>query len=188
MRRNMIETVMGAVVLLVAVAFVVFAFRSTTLGDNAGGGYEVLVSFNDASGLNVGTDVRMAGVKVGRVVEQRLNPDTYFAEVFLSINSSVRLPSDTSARIIPDGLLGGNYVALEPGGAEDYIAAGGQIQYAQGAVNVVDLLGRFIFSAAEVGSEKPSDNGVGGGPGGGLEIFPSEGLGAGPEEGDTPPQ
>lgn len=152
MRRNMIETVMGAVVLLVAVAFVVFAFRSTTLGDNAGNGYEVVVSFDDASGLNVGTDVRMAGVKIGTVVEQSLNPDTYFAEVLLSINAAIRLPSDTSARIIPDGLLGGNYVSLEPGGAEDYIADGGQIQYSQGSINVVDLLGRFIFSAADAAS------------------------------------
>ncbi|MEO3430758.1 outer membrane lipid asymmetry maintenance protein MlaD [Pelagibius sp. CAU 1746] len=157
MRRNMIETVMGAVVLLVAVAFVVFAFRSTSIGDNAGDGYEVLVSFDDASGLNVGTDVRMAGVKIGTVVDQRLNPDTYFAEVLISISNAIRLPTDTSARIIPDGLLGGNYVALEPGGAEDYIADGGQIQYTQGSINVVDLLGRFIFSAADAASQSSSD-------------------------------
>ncbi|WP_193368361.1 outer membrane lipid asymmetry maintenance protein MlaD [Pelagibius marinus] len=157
MRRNMIETVMGGVVLLVAVAFVVFAFRSTSIGDNAGDGYQVLVSFDDASGLTVGTDVRMAGVKIGTVVDQRLNTDTYFAEVLISVNNAIRLPSDTSARIIPDGLLGGNYVALEPGGAEDFIADGGQIQYAQGSINVVDLLGRFIFSAADVAAEGASD-------------------------------
>lgn len=156
MRRNMIETVMGGVVLLVAIAFVVFAFRSTTIGDNAGDGYQVLVSFDDASGLNIGTDVRMAGVKIGTVVDQRLNTDTYFAEVLISVNNAIRLPSDTSARIIPDGLLGGNYVALEAGGAEDYIAAGGQIQYAQGSINVVDLLGRFIFSAADAAAESSS--------------------------------
>ncbi len=156
MRRNMIETVMGGVVLLVAVAFVVFAFRSTSIGDNAGDGYQVLVSFDDASGLTVGTDVRMAGVKIGTVVDQRLNPDTYFAEVLISVNNAIRLPSDTSARIIPDGLLGGNYVALEPGGAEDFIADGGQIQYSQGSINVVDLLGRFIFSAADAASESSS--------------------------------
>ena len=153
MRRNMIETVMGGLVLLVAVAFVVFAFRSTSIGDNAGDGYQVLVSFDDASGLTVGTDVRMAGVKIGTVVDQRLNPETYFAEVLIGINNSIRLPSDTSARIIPDGLLGGNYVALDPGGAEDYIADGGRIQYSQGSINVVDLLGRFIFSAADAASE-----------------------------------
>jgi phospholipid/cholesterol/gamma-HCH transport system substrate-binding protein len=156
MRRNMIETVMGGVVLLVAVAFVVFAFRSTSIGDNAGDGYQVLVSFDDASGLTVGTDVRMAGVKIGTVVDQRLNPDTYFAEVLIGINNAIRLPTDTSARIIPDGLLGGNYVALEPGGAEDFIADGGSIQYAQGSINVVDLLGRFIFSAADAASESGS--------------------------------
>ena len=65
----------------------------------------------------------------------------------------MRLPADSSARIIPDGLLGGNYVALEPGGEEDYIADGGKILYSQGSVNVVDLLGRFIFSAADEAGE-----------------------------------
>lgn len=153
MRRNMIETVMGGVVLLVAVAFVVFAFRSASLSNAGRDGYQVMVEFTDASGLSAGTDVRMAGVKIGTVVEQRLNPDTYFAEVTLGISDTVRLPTDSSARIIPDGLLGGNYVALEPGGEEDYIADGGKIIYAQGSVNVVDLLGRFIFSAAEAAGD-----------------------------------
>jgi phospholipid/cholesterol/gamma-HCH transport system substrate-binding protein len=169
MRRNMIETVMGAVVLLVAVAFIVFAFRSASLSNAGRDGYQVTVEFNDASGLAAGTDVRMAGVKIGSVLEQRLNPETYFAIVTLGISDTVRLPSDSSARIIPDGLLGGNYVALEPGGAEDYIAHGGKILYAQGSVNVVDLLGRFIFSAADAASDsrKKQDNG-----GGGFEMEP----------------
>jgi phospholipid/cholesterol/gamma-HCH transport system substrate-binding protein len=162
MRRNMIETVMGGVVLLVAVVFIIFAFRSANLSSGNSGGYEVVVQFDDASGLNTGTDVRMAGVKIGTVVDQRLNPDTYFAEVTLGISEAIRLPSDTSARIIPDGLLGGNYVALEPGGAEDYISSGGHIQFSQGSINVVDLLGRFIFSAAEAAGDSPA-KGTGGG-------------------------
>jgi phospholipid/cholesterol/gamma-HCH transport system substrate-binding protein len=157
MRRNMIETVMGGVVLFIAVAFVVFVFRTTSLSNAGSDGYHVQVSFDDASGLTTGTDVRMAGVKIGTVTAQRLNPDTYFAEVTLGISKSVRLPSDSSARIIPDGLLGGNYVALEPGGADDYIADGGAIQFAQGSINVVDLLGRFIFSAADAASDKKPD-------------------------------
>ncbi len=157
MRRNMIETIMGAVVLLVAVSFVVFAFRTTSIDSGNGGGYQLLVEFDDASGLVTGTDVRMAGVKVGSVLSQRLNPETYFAEVNLSIDETIKLPTDSSARIIPEGLLGGNYVALEPGGAEDYLSDGEQIQFTQGSINVVDLLGRFIFSAAELSS--PSDNG-----------------------------
>lgn len=157
MRRNMIETIMGAVVLLVAVSFVVFAFRTTSIDSANSGGYQLLVEFDDASGLVTGTDVRMAGVKVGSVLSQRLNPETYFAEVSLSIDETIKLPTDSSARIIPEGLLGGNYVALEPGGAEDYLSDGEQIQFTQGSINVVDLLGRFIFSAAELSS--PSDNG-----------------------------
>ncbi|HEY9547966.1 MAG TPA: outer membrane lipid asymmetry maintenance protein MlaD [Kiloniellaceae bacterium] len=169
MRRNMIETVMGAVVLLVAVAFVVFAFRSANLSNGGRDGYQVTIEFADASGLTAGTDVRMAGVKIGTVVEQRLNLETYFAQVTLGISESVRLPSDTSARIIPDGLLGGNYVALEPGGAEDFIQPGGRIVYAQGSVNVVDLLGRFIFSAADAASDSNKKNDEGGG---GFEMEP----------------
>jgi len=157
MRRNMIETVMGGVVLFIAVAFVVFVFRTTSFSNAGADGYQVQVNFDDASGLTTGTDVRMAGVKIGTVTAQRLNPDTYFAEVTLGISNSVRLPSDSSARIIPDGLLGGNYVALEPGGADDYLADGGTIQFAQGSINVVDLLGRFIFSAADAASDKKPD-------------------------------
>jgi phospholipid/cholesterol/gamma-HCH transport system substrate-binding protein len=163
MRRNMIETVMGAVVLLVAVVFIVFAFRSAGLGDAGADGYQVTVEFSDASGLAAGTDVRMAGVKIGTVLDQRLNPDTYFALVTLGISESVRLPSDSSARIIPDGLLGGNYVALEPGGADDYIENGGRISYAQGSINVVDMLGRFIFSAADAANDATQKGGEGGG-------------------------
>src|SRR3546814_9649537 len=107
MRRNMIETVMGAVVLLVAVAFIVVAFRSASLSSAGRDGYQVTVEFSDASGLAAGTYVRLAGVKIGTVMEQRLNPEPYFAVVTLGVSNAVRLPSDTSARIIPDGLLGG---------------------------------------------------------------------------------
>src|SRR3546814_12387164 len=90
MRRNMIETVMGAVVLLVAVAFIVVAFRSASLSSAGRDGYQVTVEFSDASGLAAGTDVRLAGVKIGTVMEQRLNPETYFAVVTLGVRSEER--------------------------------------------------------------------------------------------------
>ncbi len=114
MDRSMIETVMGAVVLVVAVGAVVLAFRSGA-GQTITG-YEVTAEFDNASGLVPGAEVRMSGVKIGSVRGQRLDPDTYFAVVTLDISESIRLPSDTSARIIADGLLGANFVALEPGG------------------------------------------------------------------------
>ena len=144
MGRNMIETVMGAVVLLVAISFVVFAFRSSGL--SASGGYQVTARFNDASGLTVGTDVRMSGVKIGTVAAQDLDPVTFLATITLIINDDIQLPVDSSAKILPDGLLGGNFVALEPGAEEAIIQSGGRIEFTQSAINVVELISRFVFN------------------------------------------
>ncbi len=152
MRRNIIETIMGGVVLLVAAGFVVLAFQSGTASSPSG--YQVIAKFDDASGLGPGSEVRMAGVKIGTVRGLELEEETYFAVVTLNISDSIKLPRDTSARIIADGLLGSNYVALEPGGDEETIPSGEEITFTQGSINVVDLLGRFIFSAAEVATEK----------------------------------
>ncbi|HEX9790140.1 MAG TPA: outer membrane lipid asymmetry maintenance protein MlaD [Kiloniellales bacterium] len=151
MQRNVIETVMGGVVLLVAAGFVYLAFQSSSVGN--GSGYLVSAEFDNASGLTTGSEVRMSGVKVGTVTSQSLDPKTYFAVVTMNITESVKLPRDTSARILADGLLGSNFVALEPGGEEEVIEAGGKINYTQGSINVVDLLGRFIFSAAEAAGQ-----------------------------------
>ena len=149
MRRNIIETVMGGVVLLVAIVFLVFVFSSS--GVRSVSGYDVVAEFDDATGVASGTDVRMSGVKVGTVLSQELDPQSYFAEVTMSISQDVLLPSDTSARIVPEGLLGGNYVSLTPGGADENIEPGGRITQTQGAVNLMDLLGRFIFSSEQDG-------------------------------------
>ncbi len=154
MERNMIETVMGGVVLIVAAMFVGIAFQSGTVTTPAG--YQITAEFDDASGMGPGSEVRMSGVKIGTVHSQELDPETYFAVVTLNISESINLPRDTSARIIADGLLGSNFIALEPGGDEEMIPPGGEITFTQGSINVVDLLGRFIFSAAEVASEKPA--------------------------------
>ncbi len=147
MRKNVIETVMGAVVLVVAVSFVITAFQSTSAGKIDG--YRIYADFDDASGLTPGTDVRLAGVKIGTVTSQQIDTETFFAGVEMNIDERIRLPLDTSARVIPDGLLGGNYIALEPGAEEETIGDGEAIEYSQGAINVVDLLGRFIFSSAD---------------------------------------
>ena len=151
MHRNIIETVMGGVVLLVAAGFVYLAFQSGSVGN--GSGYMVTAEFDNASGLTTGSEVRMSGVKVGTVVDQHLDPDTFFAVVTISIVDTIKLPRDTSARILADGLLGSNYVALEPGGEDETIAPDGKINFTQGSINVVDLLGRFIFSAAETAGQ-----------------------------------
>jgi phospholipid/cholesterol/gamma-HCH transport system substrate-binding protein len=169
MRRNIIETVLGAAVLAVAIVFVVFAFSST--GVSTVEGYKLHARFDNAAGLTPGTDVRMSGVKIGSVVKQELNPETYFAEVTLAIQEDIKLPTDTSARIVPDGLLGSNYVMLEPGGARETLASGSTIQYTQGAINIVDMVSRLMFSSDGGGSGQGGDGGGSGqGSGGGSAV------------------
>ncbi len=151
MKRNIIETVMGGVVLVVALAFVVIAFNSQGLTTVSG--YEVSAEFDDVTGIGPGTEVRMAGVKVGTVTETKLDANTFFADVTMSIDESVQLPADTSAKIVSDGLLGGSLIALDPGGSLENIPEGGSIEHTQGSINLVELLGRFVFSAAETAAE-----------------------------------
>lgn len=148
MQRNIIETIMGGVVLLVAAGFVVFAFSVGGFGGIASG-YSVSARFDDATGVTAGSEVRMSGVKIGTVTTQSLDAKTFDAIIVMTIEQGIELPSDSSARIVPDGLLGGNYVELQPGGSLENIADGGSIARTQGAINVIDLVGRFIFGGGE---------------------------------------
>ena len=163
MRRSLVETIMGAVVLVIAIGFLVYVFGQSGI-TSAAGGYEVTAEFDDASGIRAGSEVRISGVKVGAVAAQSLDPKNYFAQVRMTIRDGVELPTDTSAKISADGLLGGAFIALSPGGASDNIAPGGTITSTQGALNIVDLIGRFVFGGAGGGSDAPTA-GAGGGPG-----------------------
>jgi phospholipid/cholesterol/gamma-HCH transport system substrate-binding protein len=113
MGNNLVESLLGAVVLVVAGLFLVFAYSTTNV--RTVGGYEVFAKFERVDGLNTGSDVKLSGIKVGTVFEQRLEPNTYLAIVRMNINSSVKLPVDTVAQVTSDGLLGSNFVALVPG-------------------------------------------------------------------------
>lgn len=147
MRRNVIETIMAAVVLVVAVGFLVYAYGRS--GVSRVGGYDVIVTFNTVDGLAAGSDVRISGIKIGAVVDRQLDPATYLATVRLEIARDVKLPTDTLARIQGDGLLSTNYVVLCPGAAETYIEDGGEIVHSQGPVNLVDEIGRAIYGSVQ---------------------------------------
>ncbi|MFZ5792390.1 MAG: outer membrane lipid asymmetry maintenance protein MlaD [Pseudomonadota bacterium] len=145
MKRNVIETIMGAVVLLIAATFLAFAYTASNIREVTG--YELTARFNRIDGIAVGTDVRMSGIKIGSVLSTSLDPVTYLAEVRMSILNEVRLPVDSTARILSDSLLGDPYLAIEPGADEKMIEPGGEIRRTQDPVNLVDLIGRFIFSS-----------------------------------------
>jgi phospholipid/cholesterol/gamma-HCH transport system substrate-binding protein len=149
-RRNPIETVLGAVVLVIAAMFLVFAYSASDL--RAVTGYDVTATFLKVGGLERGSDVRISGINVGTVTAQRLDPQTFEAKVTMSISSDVQLPADTTAAIVSDGLLGGKYINLVPGRAPERIAAGGAISRTRDFQSLEDLVGEIIFLATNSGS------------------------------------
>ena len=145
MRRNAIETVMGAVVLLVAGGFVFFAYDMAQV--RAVEGYEVTALFYKIGGLNEGSDVRISGIKVGTVIDHELDAESYDARVRMTITREIRLPVDTVASIASEGLLGGKYVRLEPGTDKSYIKDGGTITKTKDFRSLEDQVGEIIFLA-----------------------------------------
>ena len=143
MSRNTIETVMGAVVLIVAGVFLWMAYAVTNI--QSSDGTMISAEFGGIGGLNVGDDVRISGIKIGKVTETDLNPKTFGATVTLSIDPSISLPTDSAARIAASSLLGGNHVEILPGFEEDMITSGGMIYDTRDPVNLTDLLGKAVF-------------------------------------------
>ena len=153
MNRSVVETLIGAVVLIVAGLFLAYAFRNVDA--STPGGYEVLARFDRVDGLKKGADVTIGGIKVGTVTEQKLDPKTFQALVRMNISGYIKLPADTSAKLVSESLLGGLSLTLEPGGSDKNIAPGGEISRTQGAVNLMDLIGQAIFSPKPPAGETP---------------------------------
>ena len=152
MSGNLVETLIGAVVLIVAGAFLMFAYNSS--GAQAIHGYDLIAKFDRIDGLVPGNDVKMSGIKVGTIVEHTLEPDTFYAVVRIEIDPDIRLPDDSSAKITSEGLLGGNYLALEPGGSDELLEAGDEITITQGSIDLLGLISQAVFS---INSGKKSD-------------------------------
>lgn len=150
--RSLAEVATGLAVLLVAAGFLGYALLlgGKTTGT---GGIELTARFDKIDGLPSGADVRIAGVKVGSVTGTRIIPETFQAEVTLRVGSNIRLPADSSAEITSEGLLGGKYVSIVPGGSDRFLAAGGRITETQGSVSLESLLGRFIFSVTQMNQQ-----------------------------------
>jgi phospholipid/cholesterol/gamma-HCH transport system substrate-binding protein len=139
------EMIAGAVVLAVAAGFLAFAAGPRLM---PGGGYDLIAAFPNVEGIEKGSEIRMAGVPVGRVTDITLNPATYLAEARLRLQDDVQLPADSAAIIQSDGLLGGAYLELQPGGSPDNLAPGDEIEDVQGAVSLLSLMMKFVDSQA----------------------------------------
>lgn len=147
MANNVAETLVGAAVLIVAGGFLAYASQNADFG--SGSNYNLQAKFFSADGVAPGIDVRMSGVKIGSVGELSLDKKTFEAVVSLNIANGIEVPSDTSAKISSDGLLGGSFISLEPGGSEYPLEPGEEIERTQGSVSLIDLLGKAVHSATQ---------------------------------------
>jgi phospholipid/cholesterol/gamma-HCH transport system substrate-binding protein len=156
-RHGVAEVLTGAIVLIVAIGFLAFAVAHS--GRTAGSGYDLQARFDHIDGLNVGGDVRIAGVKVGTVTETRIDPKTFNAVVTLTVRDGIELPKDSAAAITSESLLGGKYISLSPGGDDTILKPGQTITITQGSVSLEELLGKFIFSVTTLNNSKSGQQG-----------------------------
>ncbi|WP_375359089.1 outer membrane lipid asymmetry maintenance protein MlaD [Candidatus Tisiphia endosymbiont of Neophilaenus lineatus] len=145
MKNNVIETLVGFIVILVALAFFVFAYR---IGNSSkvASGYIVKANFQNAEGIVQGSSVMLAGIKIGSVTNITLDKTSFFALLTININNDIKLPKDTSIAIVTSGILGSRYISVTPGSSEENLAGGDQIKYTQSAVNIESLIGKLIYS------------------------------------------
>ncbi len=152
MQRNTLETVMGAIVLVAAAGFAGLAYEAADLKGN--NGYKIVAEFGSTGGLSVGDDVRISGIKVGRITDHSLDPVTYSAQIAMTIAADIKIPKDSGARITATSLLGGNYLELMPGADSDMLTAGAIIYNTNDPVSFADLLGKMVFSSGKNSSSQ----------------------------------
>jgi phospholipid/cholesterol/gamma-HCH transport system substrate-binding protein len=153
MRENVAETIIGAVVVAVAVLFVAFAYMRT--GSGSLSGYEIQARLPRVDGIGIGTDVRLSGIKIGSISDLTLDPKNYLVTVHMNIRDDIKIPVDSSLMVTSSGLLGSSYISLTPGGDDKMLAAGGMIQNSQGSVDLMGLVGRFIGGGGNNNQSQP---------------------------------
>jgi phospholipid/cholesterol/gamma-HCH transport system substrate-binding protein len=154
MADTRMEILAGTAVLAVALGFLVYANRDGSIVQ-ASGTYPLSASFRSVEGISVGSDIRMAGVKVGTITDLTLNPATFMADAKLAVRSDLVLPDDSAIVISSEGLLGGNFVEVLPGGSTENLAPGAEIEDTQGAVSIVTLLMKFAGGGGDT-AETPA--------------------------------
>ncbi|MDR2667375.1 MAG: MlaD family protein [Holosporales bacterium] len=151
MKGNILEAVIGAVVLVVASFFVYFAYVSS--GEKVKDGYILTARFDDASGISVGSDIKLNGIKVGIVKSLALD-ESYQARATLLIRSDVKVPDDSSAAITTDGIMGNKFIAIAAGYSEQKFAPGDEIESTRSSVNLEKLINNFALGGDKKKSEE----------------------------------
>ncbi len=148
MASNLSETLVGAAVVATAVGFLAYAGQVSGFSSGSDS-YELRAKFGSAQGLNVGGEVQLAGVRVGTITKLELDTATYQAVATFTVRSDVEIPEDSEAKVASEGLLGGNFLELTPGGSDLMLASGDEVEYTQGSVSLLNLLMKFASGSGK---------------------------------------
>lgn len=158
MRRSVIETILGAVVLGAAALFgVVLYNQSKTISADT---YALFAKFDRVDGVRKGSEVRISGIPVGQVVESQLDNESMLAKIKLELDKKIKLPTDSALEIASDGLFGKKYLALTLGSDEDYLQNGSEITYTQAGADLMQLVSKFMFSDKAANASTTQENNV----------------------------
>ncbi len=154
MKQNILEIIVGFLVLAIAVFFLLYTYNSqkTDIKEE----YRLHATFENVDGIIVGSDVNIGGIAIGKVEKLTLDQNTYNALMILSIDKKVKLPTDSRASIVSSGFLGGKFVSITPGGDDAFLENNGQIKYTQSSINLESLIGKFMYSSSSGGKNASS--------------------------------
>jgi len=154
MTNQTTEVLVGGAVLAAAVGFFLYAAQVTGAGPS-GSAAAYTASFRSVEGITIGTDVRLGGVKVGTVTAMSLNPQTFRADTAFTVDDGIKLPEDTAVLISSEGLLGGSFVELLPGGSPFELEPGAEIEDTQSSVSLINLLLKFVSGSGDASGDAP---------------------------------
>ncbi|RYE12524.1 MAG: outer membrane lipid asymmetry maintenance protein MlaD [Rickettsiales bacterium] len=146
MKRNYTEIFIGSIVLLITIVFVIFAYKKAELKTHIKG-YNITAKFQQIDGISVGSEIKLSGIKIGEVTRYNLDCSDYRAIVTFNIYNEFKIPLDSSAQIVSDGLLGGKYVSISPGADAEFMKSGDELIYTQSSINIENLIGKMVFGS-----------------------------------------
>ena len=144
MKSDIFEFIVGLGVIIIAGWFILSVVSKSYKLSNISETTNYIASFNDVSGISVGSNIKLAGVTVGKVLELKLDEINYTAEMVLGINRKIKIPNDSEIIITSEGLLGGNYVSISPGGSDIFLKANEKFSFTQSSLSLNNLIQKFF--------------------------------------------
>ncbi|MFQ3307444.1 MAG: phospholipid/cholesterol/gamma-HCH transport system substrate-binding protein [Candidatus Midichloriaceae bacterium] len=157
--KGIFESLLGFIVIFIAIGFSYFAYKNTDTNLNNKESYVLEARFDNIDGIKIGSEVRISGIKIGNVVGQNLDNETFSAIVKMSVDNTIKLPIDSTIQILSSGFIGDKYLAISPGMEESFLKNNDLFEFTQSSLNIETLISKFLFGLKDKGdNETTQDN------------------------------